>query len=34
MKSSDQLKGKVRYFAKQKGLKPQEVIQMYFFKEF
>ena len=31
MKSSDQIKGNIKSLAKKKGLKPQEVFQMYFF---
>lgn len=31
MRSSKQIKGKIKHLAKTKDLKPQEVFQMYFF---
>ena len=34
MISSEQIKGKVKYLAKAKNLNAQEVLQMYFLKEY
>ena len=32
-RTSEQLKGKIRAFAKKRGLMPQEVLQMYMFEQ-